>query len=58
MEKIDVYKHRDILPSFWVEKQMGLERWGQVEGGPGGLAEIFRYDMVENGAVRCFCTEG
>lgn len=57
MEKIDVYRHKDILPSFWVEKQRRLERWDHVER-PGGLAEIFRFDRVANRAVRCFCTEG
>ena len=57
MEKIDVYRQRDILLQLWVKWQIRVERWGHMEG-PGGLAEIFRFEMVANGAVRCFCTEG
>lgn len=57
MEKTDVQRHKDVLPSFWAEKQMRLEGWGHVEGS-GSLAEIFRFDRVANGTVRCFCTEG
>ena len=48
--KIDVYRHGDILPSFWVERQIRLEKQSYMEG-LRSLMETFRFVMVANGTL-------
>ena len=48
--KIDVYRQGDILPSFWVERQIRLEKQSYMEG-LRSLMETFRFVMVANGTL-------